>query len=56
VPTGIGHSLVVGPDGTVRASLGAEPELLVTDLDVDEVGAVREKTSVLANRRPEVWR
>lgn len=55
-PTGIGHSLVVGPDGTVRASLGAEPELLVTDLDVEEVGAVREKTSVLANRRPEVWR
>jgi predicted amidohydrolase len=56
VPTGIGHSLVVGPDGTVRASLGAEPELLVTDLDVEEVGAVREKTSVLANRRPQVWR
>ncbi|MGX1908541.1 carbon-nitrogen hydrolase family protein [Streptomyces phaeochromogenes] len=54
-PTGIGHSLVVGPDGTVRASLGADPELLVTDLDVEEVGAVREKTSVLANRRPEVW-
>ncbi|MDF3299377.1 carbon-nitrogen hydrolase family protein [Streptomyces tropicalis] len=56
LPTGIGHSQVVGPDGTVRNSLGAEPELLLADLDVDEVTAVRQKTSVLANRRPEVWR
>ncbi|MEV2210912.1 carbon-nitrogen hydrolase family protein [Streptomyces sp. NPDC050997] len=55
-PTGIGHSLVVGPDGTVRHALGAEPELLVADLDIDEVAAVRQRTSVLANRRPEVWR
>ncbi|MEV7386538.1 MULTISPECIES: carbon-nitrogen hydrolase family protein [unclassified Streptomyces] len=56
VPTGIGHSLVVGPDGTVRHALGAGPELLVADLDIDEVAAVRRRTSVLANRRPEVWR
>ncbi|TVZ84804.1 carbon-nitrogen hydrolase family protein [Streptomyces sp. BK340] len=56
LPTGIGHSQVVGPDGTVRNSLGAEPELLLADLDIDEVTAVRQKTSVLANRRPEVWR
>ncbi len=56
VPTGIGHSRVVGPDGTVRHALGAGPELLAADLDVDEVTAVREKISVLANRRPEVWR
>lgn len=55
-PTGIGHSLVVGPDGTVRHALGAEPELLLADLDIDEVAAVRKRTSVLANRRPEVWR
>ncbi|WP_328880351.1 carbon-nitrogen hydrolase family protein [Streptomyces sp. NBC_00299] len=55
-PTGIGHSLVVGPDGTVRHALGAEPELLVADLDVEEVAAVRQRTSVLANRRPEMWR
>ncbi|MFB7653906.1 MULTISPECIES: carbon-nitrogen hydrolase family protein [unclassified Streptomyces] len=54
-PTGIGHSRVVGPDGTVRHALGAGPELLVADLDVDEVAAVRQRTSVLANRRPEVW-
>ncbi|MFD4627201.1 carbon-nitrogen hydrolase family protein [Streptomyces sp. NPDC058475] len=50
-PTGIGYSMVVGPDGTVRDSLGAEPGLLFAELDVDEVTAVRQKTSVLANRR-----
>ncbi|MFD5803903.1 carbon-nitrogen hydrolase family protein [Streptomyces sp. NPDC127020] len=54
-PTGIGHSRVVGPDGTVRHALGAGPELLVADLDVDEVAAVRQRISVLANRRPGVW-
>ncbi|MEB8340829.1 carbon-nitrogen hydrolase family protein [Streptomyces endophyticus] len=50
-PTGIGHSMLVGPDGTVRDALGAEPGLLVAELDVAEVDRVREKTSVLANRR-----
>ncbi|MER6090976.1 carbon-nitrogen hydrolase family protein [Streptomyces bluensis] len=55
-PTGIGHSRIVGPDGTVRHALAAAPQLLVAELDIDEVAAVREKTSVLANRRPEVWR
>ncbi|MQY40968.1 Hydrolase [Streptomyces sp. RB17] len=54
-PTGVGHSRVIGPDGTVRHALGAEPELLVADLDIAEVAAVRRQTSVLANRRPEVW-
>ncbi|MGW0994732.1 carbon-nitrogen hydrolase family protein [Streptomyces sp. NPDC002523] len=55
-PTGIGHSRIVGPDGTVRHALAAEPGLLVADLDIDEVTTVRQKTSVLANRRPELWR
>ena len=50
-PTGIGHSRIVGPDGTVRHRLDASPGLLVADIDVDEVATVREKTSVLANRR-----
>jgi predicted amidohydrolase len=55
-PTGIGHSRIVGPDGSVRHRAGAEPELLVAEVDAAEVAAVRERTSVLANRRPEVWR
>lgn len=50
-PTGVGHSMVVGPDGTVRHRLGASPELMVTEVDADEVAAVREKIPVLANRR-----
>ncbi|EPH41107.1 hypothetical protein STRAU_5759 [Streptomyces aurantiacus JA 4570] len=44
-----------GPDGTVRHRLDSEPGLLVADLDTDEVAHVRAKTSVLANRRPELW-
>jgi predicted amidohydrolase len=50
-PTGVGHSLVVGPDGSVLASAGADPELLVVDLDLELVAKTREKIPVLANRR-----
>ncbi|MET7932080.1 carbon-nitrogen hydrolase family protein [Streptomyces sp. NPDC005322] len=50
-PTGIGHSALIGPDGTVRERLDAGPGLLVGDVDTDEVTAVRRKVSVLANRR-----
>ncbi|MGW6060469.1 carbon-nitrogen hydrolase family protein [Streptomyces sp. NPDC055189] len=50
-PTGVGHSMLVGPDGTVRNRLGAEPELLMTEIDADEVAEVRAKIPVLANRR-----
>ncbi|MEC4015308.1 carbon-nitrogen hydrolase family protein [Streptomyces sp. H27-D2] len=50
-PTGIGYSAVVGPDGRMREQLGAGPGLLVADLDIAEVASVRQKVSVLANRR-----
>lgn len=50
-PTGVGHSMVVGPDGTVRHRLGAEPGLAVVEVDADEVMAVRKNIPVLANRR-----
>ncbi|MEU9795739.1 nitrilase-related carbon-nitrogen hydrolase, partial [Streptomyces sparsogenes] len=50
-PTGIGHSALVGPDGTVRERLEAGPGLLVGDVDPEEVTAVRRRVSVLANRR-----
>ncbi|WP_371525252.1 carbon-nitrogen hydrolase family protein [Streptomyces sp. NBC_01283] len=50
-PTGVGHSMLVGPDGTVRRRLGAEPELTVVEMDADEVAAVRKNIPVLANRR-----
>ena len=50
-PRGIGHSLLVGPDGRVREEAGVEPELIVTDVDVDEVERVRRAVAVLDNRR-----
>lgn len=50
-PTGIGHSCVVAPDGTVLAELGIDPDLVVTELDLGEVGRIRAALPVLANRR-----
>ncbi len=50
-PTGVGHSLVVSPTGVVLDRLGAEPGLLVVDIDVADVAAAREALPVLANRR-----
>ncbi|MGW7080104.1 carbon-nitrogen hydrolase family protein [Streptomyces sp. NPDC054866] len=50
-PTGVGHSMLVGPDGTVRHRLGAEPELTLVEVDAEEVAAVRKNIPVLANRR-----
>jgi deaminated glutathione amidase len=50
-PTGIGHSLVVSPTGTVLLELGDEPELAVIDLDLDSVAGVRERIPVLRHGR-----
>ncbi|MEE1803134.1 MULTISPECIES: carbon-nitrogen hydrolase family protein [unclassified Streptomyces] len=50
-PTGIGHSAVIGPDGTVRQSLDGAPGMLLADLDPAEVTSVRQAIPVLANRR-----
>jgi deaminated glutathione amidase len=48
-PTGVGGSVVVSPFGKVVASAGSEPELLVTDLDLDQVTKARETIAVLRN-------
>ncbi len=53
-PTGIGHSMVVSPFGEVRARLGAEPGLLVADVDPAETERARRTIPVLANRRRDV--
>ncbi|HEX6353492.1 carbon-nitrogen hydrolase family protein [Actinophytocola sp.] len=50
-PTGVGHSLVAAPDGSVLVSAGPDPELLVVDLDLDLVTKTRANIPVLANRR-----
>lgn len=50
-PTGVGHSLVVDPFGTVLLELGDEPELATVDLDLSIVPAARESVPVLRNAR-----
>ncbi len=51
VPTGIGHSLVVDPAGTVLTELGDGGELTTIDLDLSTVGGVRERLPVLRHAR-----
>jgi deaminated glutathione amidase len=48
-PTGVGGSLVVSPFGTVVASAGADPQLLVADLALEQVAKARETIAVLRN-------
>ena len=50
-PTGIGYSTVASPSGEVVAQLGAEPDVLVVDLDLPLVEKTRDAIPVLANRR-----
>ena len=49
-PTGVGGSLVVSPLGEVLTSAGDEPQLLVCDVDLDSLPAIRDKVGVLRNR------
>lgn len=49
-PTGVGGSLVASAAGEVLIAAGAEPELVVTDLDFDAAAKVREAVAVLNNR------
>ncbi|WP_293004571.1 carbon-nitrogen hydrolase family protein [Mycobacterium sp.] len=48
-PTGVGGSLVVSPFGQVVASAGADPQLLVADIDIEQVTKARETIAVLRN-------
>jgi deaminated glutathione amidase len=50
-PTGVGYSAAISPVGEVLRSLGAEPGLLIADLDLDLVPRTRGTIPVLANRR-----
>jgi predicted amidohydrolase len=49
-PTGVGGSLVVSPFGEVVSSAGADPQLLVTDLDLEQVATARDTIAVLRNQ------
>jgi deaminated glutathione amidase len=48
-PTGVGGSLVASPLGEVLASAGADPQLVVADIDVDNVVTARDSIAVLRN-------
>lgn len=48
-PTGVGGSLVASPLGQVLVSAGAEPQLLVADIHVENVTAARDSIAVLRN-------
>ena len=48
-PTGVGGSLVASPLGEVVASAGADPQLVVADIDVDRVAEARDSIAVLRN-------
>jgi predicted amidohydrolase len=48
-PTGVGGSLVVSPFGDVVASAKADPQLLVTDLALEQVAKARKTIAVLGN-------
>jgi deaminated glutathione amidase len=49
-PVGVGGSIVASAVGEVLASAGADPQLLVTDLDFEAAQKVRETIAVLRNR------
>lgn len=46
-PTGIGHSVVTAPDGTVVAEAGYGPETLIVDIDPARVAKVRKALPVV---------
>jgi predicted amidohydrolase len=49
-PTGVGGSLVASPYGEVVVSAGADPQLLLCDIDLDSVEKARDTLAVLRNR------
>lgn len=51
VPTGVGGSVVVDPNGTVLVEAGPAPELLIADIDPAVVAAARENLPLLEGAR-----
>ena len=49
-PTGVGGSLLVSPTGEVLTAAGADPELLVFDIDPGTAEQARDTIAVLQNR------
>lgn len=49
-PTGVGGSLVASPTGEVLTTAGADPQLLLADIDLDAASGARDAIAVLSNR------
>ncbi|WP_275571927.1 carbon-nitrogen hydrolase family protein [Mycolicibacterium vanbaalenii] len=49
-PTGVGHSVVASALGEVLASAGADPQLLMCDIDLEAARAARQTVAVMHNR------
>ena len=50
-----GHSMAVGPWGRILAEAGADPELLIVHIDLDETDTARARIPILADRRPQCY-
>lgn len=54
--TAWGHSMVVDPWGKVVAEAGAQPDLILADVDFDHVAAVRRAIPVGKQRREDIYK
>lgn len=52
-PTGIGHSVIIGPDGSKLAETGYAAQVLTVDIDPNHVDKVRKGLPVLAGHERE---
>ena len=55
-PTGVGGSVVASPVGEVVTSAGADPQLLIADINLATAQQVRETIAVMSNRTDQPWR
>ncbi len=55
-PTGVGGSVVASPVGEIVAQADADPQLVVTDIDLDAAANARKTIAVMHNRTDHAWR
>ncbi|MGO1950528.1 MAG: nitrilase-related carbon-nitrogen hydrolase, partial [Mycobacteriaceae bacterium] len=53
-PTGIGHSVIIGPGGTRLAETGYVAQTLIVDIDPNHVEKVRKGLPVLTGHRQDL--
>jgi Predicted amidohydrolase len=50
-----GHSMVISPWGEILAEAGADESVLIADIDVGSIDAIRSRIPVFEDRRPELY-